>query len=100
MESGKIATYALMNKKGYGKEHAEIEKYKQDRDITNRYISSLIYKKEMKNRILNKRVKSYPVMEADMIFKSKNYDYENNIDRNWQNENNAIVVRHNVELKN
>ena len=24
-------------------------------------------------------------MEADMIFKSKNYDYENNIDRNWQN---------------
>jgi hypothetical protein len=39
-------------------------------------------------------------MEADMIFKSKNYDYENNIDRNWQNENNAIVVRHNVELKN
>ena len=34
VESGKIATYALMNKKGYEKEHAEIEKYKQDRDIT------------------------------------------------------------------
>jgi len=30
VEAGKIATYALMNKKGYEQERAEIEKYKQE----------------------------------------------------------------------
>ncbi|MEN6445884.1 MAG: glucose-6-phosphate isomerase [Candidatus Cloacimonas sp.] len=33
VEAGKIATYALMNKKGYEKESTEIEQYKQDRGI-------------------------------------------------------------------
>lgn len=33
VEAGKIATYALMNKKSYDKERTQIEQYKQDRGI-------------------------------------------------------------------
>ena len=34
VEAGKIATYALMNKKGYDQERNEIEQYKKDRGLT------------------------------------------------------------------
>jgi len=34
VEAGKIATYALMNKKGYDQERTEIEQYKKDRGLT------------------------------------------------------------------
>jgi glucose-6-phosphate isomerase len=34
VEAGKIATYALMNKKGYDQERAEIDKYKQEHGLT------------------------------------------------------------------
>jgi len=34
VEAGKIATYALMNKKGYNQERTEIEQYKKDRGLT------------------------------------------------------------------
>jgi len=34
VEAGKIATYALMNKKGYDQERNEIEQYKKDRSLT------------------------------------------------------------------